>query len=298
MVKSPDMAFIAQPPSVVIDQVSMVYKTISRNNKKSNSNYFRKFLSRNRVGQMTSVTVPALNTLSLVINHGESVGIIGRNGSGKSTLLKVIGGHFPPTTGAVYASATPISLGVNAALMPGLSGDQNIDLGCLAMGMSMAEIAEKYDSIVELAGLEDKIHMPMNSYSSGMAARLRFAIAASIDPDILIIDEALNTGDAEFKDRTRKRMLDLLAQAGTVFLVSHSLSTISELCNRVIWLDQGELLFDGKPAEAVKAYRLFTQKLASGDRVGALQFKRRLINDLQVIEIVDRNANRRGKFES
>lgn len=295
MAEKSDLVFIEHTPAVVIDDVSMVYRTTSRKHGRSDSGGRFDFLFRRGTGQTTNVSVPALNNISLVVKHGESLGIIGRNGSGKSTLLKIIGGHFPPTKGAVYAAATPIMLGVNAALVPGLSGDQNIELGCLAMGMTMAEINQKYDSIVELSGLEEAIHMPMKSYSSGMSSRLRFAIAASIDPDILIIDEALNTGDDQFKDRTRRRMLELLDSAGTVFLVSHSLSTITELCNRVIWLDQGELLFDGPPADGVKAYRLFTQKLASGDRVGAYKYKRRLIHDLEIANVLDRNANRRGR---
>lgn len=290
-----EFVFVEQPPAVVIDNISMTYKTTSRIHRKSSPSVKERFSFRKVPGQLTSVTVPALRNISLVVLHGESLGIIGRNGSGKSTLLKIIGGQFPPTEGTVYAAASPIMLGVNAALVPGLSGDQNIELGCLAMGMSMAEINRKYDSIVDLSGLGESIHMPMKSYSSGMSSRLRFAIAASIDPDILIIDEALNTGDDQFKDRTRKRMLELLDEAGTVFLVSHSLSTITELCNRVIWLDGGELIFDGLPADGVRAYRLFTQKLAAGDRVGAFKYRRRLIHDLDVAKILDRNATRRAR---
>ena len=247
------------------------------------------------VGRTTAVSVTALKELSLVVEHGESVGIIGRNGSGKSTLLKIVGGQIPPTAGAVYATSTPVMLGVNAALIPGLSGDQNIVLGCLAMGMTRQQIDDKYAAIVELSGLEEAIHMPMKSYSAGMGSRLRFAIAAAIDPEILIIDEALNTGDAQFKDRTRKRMLELLGQAGTVFLVSHSMSTVLDLCNRAVWIDQGELLADGTPGDVVKSYRLFTQRLADGDRVGALKLRRRMINDLQVADVSDRNSLRRSK---
>lgn len=296
MAVSSETMFLAQPPSLVIDNVSMIYRTTSRRNSQQLKGRVRKGLSmRNAVGSTSPVSVAAVKNLSLIVDHGESLGIIGRNGSGKSTLLKIVAGHFPPTSGAVYAAATPIMLGVNAALMPGLSGDQNIELGCLAMGMPMSEINRKYDSIVELSGLEEAIHMPMKAYSSGMSSRLRFAIAASIDPDILIIDEALNTGDDQFKDRTKKRMIELLEAAGTVLIVSHSLSTITELCNRVIWLDQGELLFDGAPADGVKAYRLFTQKLAAGDRVGAFKYRRRLIRDLEVANVVDRNARRRGR---
>lgn len=292
---SSDINFLEYSPAVVIDKVSMNYRTTSRKYDSSTKKQSRLSILGRLRRQTSSVEVSALNNISLVVEHGEAVGIIGRNGSGKSTLLKIICGQIPPTAGVVYASATPVMLGVNAALLPALSGDQNIVLGCLAMGMSHAEIDRKYDSIVELSGLEDAIHMPMNSYSSGMASRLRFAIAASIDPEILIIDEALNTGDAQFKDRTLKRMHELLNHAGTVFLVSHSLSTVKELCNRVIWLDDGELLFDGEPGEAAKYYRLFTQRLAGGDRVGALKLRRRLINHLEVADVSDRNAERRKR---
>ncbi|MCU1512285.1 MAG: hypothetical protein JWO34_2125, partial [Arthrobacter sp.] len=164
------------------------------------------------------------------------------------------------------------------------------------MGMTHQQVNEKYDAIVELSGLEEAIHMPMKSYSAGMSSRLRFAIAASIDPEILIIDEALNTGDAQFKDKTRKRMLELLDQAGTVFLVSHGMATVTDLCNRVIWIDQGELISDGDPAQVVKSYRMFTQKLAAGDRLGAMKLRRRMIHDLEVAEVSDRNSLRRSRI--
>ena len=293
MAAKSDLQFVEGSPALVIDAVSMTYRTTSRAKGAA-------FLNQNtrRVGQMlrksSAVDVEALKELSLVVQHGESLGIIGRNGSGKSTMLKIVCGQIPPTKGAVYASSTPVMLGVNAALIPGLSGDQNVFLGCLAMGMSRQEIDAKYESIVELSGLEEAIHMPMKSYSSGMSSRLRFAIAASIDPEILIIDEALNTGDAQFKDRTKARMMELLDQAGTVLLVSHSINTVTDLCNRAIWMDQGELICDGKPADVARSYRLFTQKLAAGDRIDAMKFRRRMINDLTMADIHDRNAVRRG----
>lgn len=295
MAAKPDLNFIHESPAVVIDKVNMTYQTTSRTREVASEPGAGRFSLKNALGRTKTVKVTALKELSLVVEHGQSVGIIGRNGSGKSTLLKLVGGQIPPTSGAVYATSTPVMLGVNAALMPGLSGDQNIALGCLAMGMSHQQIDEKYASIVELSGLDDSIHMPMKSYSSGMSSRLRFAIAASIDPEILIIDEALNTGDAQFKDRTRSRMLELLDLAGTVFLVSHSMSTITELCNRAVWIDQGELISDGDPTDVVRNYRQFTQKLAAGDRVGALKLRRRMIHDLEVAVVSDRNSNRRSK---
>lgn len=292
MAENSDLYFIQDTPAVVIDKVSMTYRTTSRSKDKSPDSAAGGRSMRSRT---TTVNVTALKEISLVVEHGQALGIIGRNGSGKSTLLKLVGGQIPPTSGAVYATSTPVMLGVNAALIPGLSGDQNIVLGCLAMGMTRKQIDEKYTAIVELSGLGEAIHMPMKSYSAGMASRLRFAIAAAIDPEILLIDEALNTGDAQFKARTRKRMLELLGQAGTVFLVSHSMSTVLDLCNRAILIDQGELLADGTPADVVKWYRLFTQKLAAGDRVGALKLRRRMINDLTVVDVIDRNSLRRSK---
>jgi teichoic acid transport system ATP-binding protein len=295
MAETSDLHFIQGTPAVVIDKVSMIYRTTSRTNNGTSSMPGRWAGLKSAVKQTKSVEVMALKDLSLVVEHGESVGVIGRNGSGKSTLLKLVGGQVPPTSGAVFATSTPVMLGVNAALLPGLSGDQNIVLGCLAMGMSHRQINEKYDAIVDLSGLDEAIHMPMKSYSAGMSSRLRFAIAASIDPEILIIDEALNTGDAQFKDKTSKRMLELLEQAGTVFLVSHSMSTVLDLCNRAIWIDQGELIADGEPDNVVKAYRLFTQKLAAGDRFDAMKLRRRMIHDLEVADVNDRNSARRAK---
>ena len=293
MVAKSDLQFVEGSPALVIDDVSMTYRTTSRVNGGNSSNQNSKRVSQ-LLGKTSAVNVDALKDLSLVVQHGESVGIIGRNGSGKSTMLKIVCGQIPPSKGAVYASSTPVMLGVNAALIPGLSGDQNVVLGCLAMGMSRQEIDDKYESIVELSGLEEAIHMPMKSYSAGMSSRLRFAIAASIDPEILIIDEALNTGDAQFKDRTKARMMELLDQAGTVLLVSHSINTVTDLCNRAIWIDQGELICDGNPADVARSYRLFTQKLAAGDRIDAMKIRRRMINDLTMADIHDRNAVRRG----
>jgi teichoic acid transport system ATP-binding protein len=254
-------------PCVVIDQVSMRYRVPSSEDVVAGSDK-RPGLMRRLSPRQAIVTVEALNALSLVVERGESVGIIGRNGSGKSTLMKLISGQLQPSRGSVLASSTPVMLDVNAALVPDLSGHQNIILGCLAMGLKRREIAARFDRIVELSGLAESIHLPMKSYSSGMASRLRFAIAASLDPEILLVDEALNTGDAEFGDRSKQRMDELRTQAGCVFLVSHNLSTIKSLCTRVIWLDRGHLIMDADPEQAVAAYVAFTRSLSQG-RMGA-----------------------------
>lgn len=245
-------------PAVVVDEVSLTYTVRSASGKNKGPGF--RSLLRASAGVVTN-RVHALQPLSFIAEHGESIGVIGTNGSGKSTLMKVITGQLPPTSGGVYASSVPIMLGVNAALVPSISGDENITLGCLAMGMTRAQAEAKRASIVEISGLEESLHLPLKAYSSGMAARLQFAIATSVDPEILVIDEALNTGDAQFRERTGKRIKELREQAGCVFLVSHSLSTIQQMCSRVLWIEQGELLMDGKPEEVTEIYQQYANML-------------------------------------
>jgi teichoic acid transport system ATP-binding protein len=280
----------SRPPAVVIDKVAMTYKIPSGGIKGEHG--IRHAVSK-LIGKGSGTEIYALKELSLVAMRGEVIGVIGLNGSGKSTLMKLISGKINPSRGRVYASSVPIMLGVSAALVPDLSGAHNIMLGCLAMGMSNQEIAQKYESILELSGLEESIHLPMRSYSSGMSSRLRFAIAAAIDPEILIIDEALNTGDDEFKDRTKKRMDEVRAQAGCVFLVSHSLNTIRDLATRLIWLDKGDLLYDGEPEQGINWYRKYTAELAKKDRFAAGKIRRRMLRDLEILDIQPKVAGRR-----
>lgn len=289
MIESPHLV---TAPAVVVDNVEMTYRVSSSRPSGSEPERQRSRL-RPFGRRSSSVEVRALAPLSFVAEQGEAIGVIGLNGSGKSTLMNLLCGKLQPTGGAVYASSTPTMLGVSAALVPDLSGAQNIMLGCLALGMTHAEIARKYEDIMELSGLEGSIHLPMRSYSAGMSSRLRFAIATAIDPEILIIDEALNTGDDEFRDRTKRRMDDLRAQAGCVFLVSHSLKTIQDLCTRVIWLDKGDLLFDGEPTVALSRYRRYTKELANKDRIAAGKIRRRMLNDLCQVDVQPLAAGRR-----
>lgn len=273
MVGNEAPVFLDGNPCVVLDSVRMRYTVASTAVGSSGNVRLGQRILKKALGRPEKVEVNALNEISLVVERGESVGIIGRNGSGKSTMMKLISGQERPTSGAVYASSTPIMLGVNAALVPDLAGDQNVILGCLAMGMERSVIDEKFDSIVELSGLEKSIHLPMKSYSSGMGSRLRFAIAAAVDPEILLVDEALNTGDAQFVDRSRKRMDELRRNAGCVFLVSHSLPTIEDMCTRVLWLDNGDLIMDSSPTETTDAYKQFTAHLAKGNNDSAARLK-------------------------
>ncbi|GAA3944075.1 ABC transporter ATP-binding protein [Streptomyces gulbargensis] len=205
--------------------------------------------------------VHAVRGVSFVAYQGEAIGLIGSNGSGKSTLLKAVAGLQPVERGRIHTRGQPALLGVNAALMNDLTGERNVILGGLAMGMSRAEIRERYDDIVEFSGVnekEDAISRPLRTYSSGMAARLRFSLAAARSHDVLLIDEALATGDARFQRRSRRRIDELRAEAGTVFLVSHAHATLRETCGRALWLEAGTLRMDGPAEEVVAAYEAFT----------------------------------------
>lgn len=218
--------------------------------------------SRTVLGRQPMVLVRALSGISFVARSGEQIGLVGQNGSGKSTLLRIIAGLENPARGRVLAESTPVLIGVNAALVPDLSGEQNIRLGCLAMGMTPEQAEAAVPEVTELAGLGKSIYLPMKTYSSGMGARLRFAIATAANPHIMLIDEALATGDAAFKERSEARMQKLRDNAGTVFLVSHAAQTIEETCTRAIWLNYGRLVLDGPAEDVALRYRKWAWAIA------------------------------------
>lgn len=199
--------------------------------------------------------INAVKDVSLTAYEEDVIGVIGRNGSGKSTLMKALAGLLPVTSGQVYATSQPTLLGVSAVLRPNLSGRRNIILGGLALGLTRKQIDAKTPEIVAFTGLNDFIDLPIRTYSSGMRARLYFAIATAVEPDILIVDEALSVGDEEFKQRSKHKIGEMRSRAGTVFIVSHSLSTITDLCNRAIWLDGGRIKKDGDAETVVADYR-------------------------------------------
>lgn len=235
-------------PTVVVDDVHVKYKTFASGKAASST---RALLQRQRGVRI----VHAVKGVSFTAHEGESIGVIGHNGSGKSSLMRTIAGLQSPASGSVFASAQPALLGVNAALIGDLSGSKNVILGSLALGNSRAEADAAYESIVEFSGLEEFIDLPMKTYSSGMAARLRFSIAVSRDHQILLVDEALAVGDKDFRAKSEARIRELREQAGTVFLVSHSMRSILDTCSRVLWIDHGNLKMDGDPKEVVDAYQ-------------------------------------------
>ena len=243
-------------PTVVASDVSITYRIYGTGKQvpeEDEASAFRRLLSRG-TKSVGVRQVEAVKNVSFAAYQGESIGIVGRNGSGKSTLLRSIAGLVPPTEGKIWLSGTAALLGVNAALMPKLSGRANIWIGALALGLTPAQVRERFDDIVAFTDLGDAIDLPMKSYSSGMGARLRFAISTALVPDILVIDEALATGDAQFKDRAQKRIAEIREEAGTVFMVSHNAGTIKKVCDRALWLDDGALVMDGPADEVVDAY--------------------------------------------
>ncbi|MCF4135808.1 ABC transporter ATP-binding protein [Streptomyces sp. NPDC101213] len=252
----------APVPTVIADDVHIVYRVNgARAGKGSATAALSRIVKR---GEDRGVRkVHAVRGVSFVAHRGEAIGLIGSNGSGKSTLLRAIAGLLPPESGRVYTDGQPSLLGVNAALMNDLTGERNIVLGGLAMGMSREQIKERYQEIVDFSGINEKgdfVTLPMRTYSSGMQARLRFSIAAAKDHDVLMIDEALATGDAKFRKRSEERIRELRRQAGTVFLVSHSNKSIRDTCDRVLWLERGELRMDGPTEEVLGEYEKFTGK--------------------------------------
>ena len=244
-------------PSVVCSGLDIVYTVFGAKQKGTDTGgelplVERLLARRNPVSSVRKVH--AVKDVSFVVDHGEAVGIIGRNGSGKSTLLRAIAGLMPPTNGRVWAAGRPSLLGVNAVLLTGLTGAKNVMIGGLALGLTPAQVRERYSGIVDFSGIGDFVDLPMSAYSSGMGARLRFAISTAAAPDILMIDEALATGDAEFQARSRDRIAEIRREASTVFLVSHSNAAIRESCDRVLWMEQGRLVMDGPTDEVVRAY--------------------------------------------
>ena len=234
-------------PVVVVDEVEVIYKVFGTGKKARGVKDPQAKKTRMR-------EVHAVKGVSFVVYEGETVGIVGSNGSGKSSLMRAIAGLFPATKGAVYTLGKPTMLGVGAALLPNLSGEKNIMLGGLALGFDKKEIAAASESIISFSGLKDFIDLPMRTYSQGMSARLRFSIAAAKKHDILIIDEALAVGDRQFRMKAEAKIREMRQDAGTVFLVSHNMKSIQDTCNRVIWLEKGELLMDGDPVQVCDAF--------------------------------------------
>jgi len=251
-------------PTVIADNAHIVYRIYGAAAAGSSTPVasFKRIVTGKKSGAVREVH--AVKGVSFVAYKGEAIGLIGSNGSGKSTLLRAIAGLLPVERGgAIYAAGQPSLLGVNAALMQDLSGERNVVLGCLAMGMTPAQVKAQTAEIIDFSGINERGDfgsLPMKTYSSGMAARLRFSIAAAKKHDVLLIDEALATGDAKFRRRSEQRVRDLRGEAGTVFLVSHSEQSIRDTCERSIWLESGQIRADGPTEDVMKEYEAYMRK--------------------------------------
>jgi ABC-type polysaccharide/polyol phosphate transport system ATPase subunit len=204
--------------------------------------------------------IEALKGVTFDVPEGQVLGVVGANGAGKSTLMRTVAGILPPTSGRVEVHgrvSTLLALGVGFNRK--LTGRQNVVLGGLAAGLTRGELQEKYDEIVAFAELEEFMDMPMRTYSSGMYGRLAFAVAVTMEPEILIIDEALSVGDARFRKKSFRKMRELCGEDRTILLVSHALGSIKELCDSAIWMHQGELRMWDDPDSVVDAYTEFLE---------------------------------------
>jgi lipopolysaccharide transport system ATP-binding protein len=259
-------------PAIRIDNVTKCFRLGSR--VQGGLNLTERFASLFRRARKSATDFWALNGVSFEVNRGEAVGIIGRNGAGKSTLLKVLSRIVEPTGGRVELRGRVGSLlEVGTGFHPELTGRENIFLNGSVLGMTRREIARNFDTIVAFAGVEQFLDTPVKRYSSGMYVRLAFAVAAHLEPEILIVDEVLAVGDASFQKRCIDRMTELTRGGRTILFVSHNMQLIPLLCRSAVQLDQGRVVRSGPAGEVTSAY---LQGLISDSRSGDLRDKPRV----------------------
>jgi len=237
-------------PAIRVENLSITYRTTFERRPT-----LKEAVRRAGRGQRVVREVQAVRDVSFELPRSRVLGIIGRNGAGKSTLVRAVAGILPPTKGRIEIRgrvSTLLALGVG--FNNKLTGYENIVLGGLAAGYTRAEVERKSEQIAAWTELGDFMEMPVKTYSSGMSSRLAFAVAVHMEPDILIVDEALSTGDSYFKAKAMAKMDELLSQAHTMLVVSHALGTIQEMCTDAIWLDKGQLKMYGTPDAVIDAY--------------------------------------------
>ena len=246
---------VSERTAISVEDVSVTYRTSFERAPTLRSTV-------KRLGRRERVVreVEAVRNVTFDVPHGTVLGVVGANGAGKSTLVRTIAGILPPSAGRVEVHgrvSTLLALGVGFNRK--LSGRDNVVLGGLAAGLKREQLAEKYDDIVAFAELGDFMDMPMRTYSSGMYGRLAFSVAVMMEPDILLIDEALSVGDARFRRKCARKMRELCSEDRTVVLVSHALGTIQDLADHAIWMHKGELRMWDEPDAVVSAYTEFLE---------------------------------------
>jgi ABC-type polysaccharide/polyol phosphate transport system ATPase subunit len=222
------------------------------------SNTLRHSIARFGRNTRTAKIIKAVRGVSFDVPHGSVLGIIGANGAGKSTIMRAMAGILPPTTGEIVVNGRiSVLLALGVGFNGQLSGRENVILGSLAAGLTRRQVNERLEKIIEWAELDEFIDMPMKAYSSGMYGRLAFAVSTHLDPDVLLIDEALSTGDAHFRRKSYEKMQELVGQARTIVIVSHGIAAIREMCDDCIWIDKGQIKRRGKPDDVAAEYLEF-----------------------------------------
>ena len=235
---------------IEVRNVGMRYRVHKSRRRSLREALFRSMLRRDEI-----IDVWALKDVSFEVARGESLGLIGDNGAGKSTLCLLLGQIMTPTEGKVKVDGQVSALlALGVGFQADLTGRDNVFLSGIYLGYSMGQIRALFPEIVAFSELEDSIDLPVRTYSSGMRARLAFSIAASIQPEILIIDELMGVGDRGFQAKSQARMKELIAESRALVVVSHSMNTIRDLCSRAVWLDKGQVMAQGPTAEVIKAY--------------------------------------------
>ena len=236
--------------AIVIEDLCIDYKPLK--NMSIMKTFFHRHTEKEKVFH-------AVKHVSFMVNKGEILGIVGKNGSGKSTMLRSIAGIFQPDSGSIDLSGHSVSLmSIGVGFHDQLSGRKNIILSGMLLGFTEKEMLEKMESIIAFAEIGEFIDMPVRTYSSGMYSKLAFAITANLETDIVLIDEVLSVGDANFKKKSLAKMKELISdERKTVVMVSHDMSTMQTLCDRILWIDKGEVVLTGGSEEVIGKYLAF-----------------------------------------
>ncbi len=238
----------------------------------------------------------AVKDVSLELRRGETLGLIGHNGAGKTTILRMLNGLIKPDLGQIEVRGRMQALiALGAGFNPVLTGKENIQVNASVLGLSKAQIEQKFDRIVAFSGIEEFIDMPVRSYSSGMSVRLGFSVAAHLEPDVLLVDEVLAVGDLAFRTKCQVRIQELRDEGVAIILVSHNLHTVSHICTRSIAMDRGRIIYDGRTENAIEAYRMSllerNKELEADLRAGTGEFR------ITALQILSPSGGEQHEFE-
>ncbi|PTY82986.1 teichoic acids export ABC transporter ATP-binding subunit TagH [Heyndrickxia sporothermodurans] len=254
--------------SVIFEKVTKKYKMYNKNSEKLLDIIFPDGYGEDFF---------ALQNINFTADHGDVIGVIGVNGAGKSTLSNLITGVIPPTSGTIEIKGQASLIAINSGLNNELTGRENIELKCLMLGFNKKEIRELMPEIIEFADIGNFIDQPVKKYSSGMKSRLGFAISVNIDPDILVIDEALSVGDQTFTDKCLDKMNEFKEKGKTIFFISHSIGQVKKFCQKALWLEDGEVKEYGTIKEIIPQYEKFLKEFKAMSKEEQRNFKQMVL---------------------